>query len=63
LNPEQSGSSSARLERLLWEQEVAGSNPVFPTNEKSSQNNAGIFSFNATNILIPFPSPKQNFSV
>ena len=26
-----SGRSSARLERLLWEQEVAGSNPVAPT--------------------------------
>ncbi len=25
------GSSSARLERLVWDQEVAGSNPVSPT--------------------------------
>ena len=26
-----SGRSSARLERLVWDQEVAGSNPVAPT--------------------------------
>ena len=26
------GSSSAWLERLVWDQEVAGSNPVSPTN-------------------------------
>ena len=27
-----SGCSVARLSRLLWEQEVAGSNPATPTN-------------------------------
>ena len=26
-----SGRGSARLERLLWEQDVTGSNPVAPT--------------------------------
>ena len=33
------GRSSARLERLLWEQEVAGSNPVAPTNAYNPSRN------------------------
>ncbi len=31
-----SGCSSVWLERLIWDQEVAGSNPVIPTMECSS---------------------------
>ena len=31
-----SGCSVARLSRLLWEQEVAGSNPATPTNKTKS---------------------------
>ena len=34
-----SGCSVARLSRLLWEQEVAGSNPATPTNESLSRFN------------------------
>jgi hypothetical protein len=34
---EYSGRSSARLERLVWDQEVAGSNPVAPTKKGSSE--------------------------
>jgi hypothetical protein len=32
-----SGCSVARLARLLWEQEVAGSNPATPTDKKRNQ--------------------------
>ena len=32
-----SGCSVARLSRLLWEQEVAGSNPATPTNGRIAQ--------------------------
>ena len=31
---EATGSSSARLECLLWEQEVVSSNLAYPTNQK-----------------------------
>ena len=31
--PSNSGCSVARLSRLVWDQEVAGSNPATPTNE------------------------------
>ena len=42
MNPNTSGRSSAWLERLLWEQEVARSNRVAPTNK-----NTGFQSFSA----------------
>ena len=40
-----SGCSVARLSRLLWEQEVAGSNPATPTTKILSTNVGGIFYF------------------
>ena len=39
-----SGCSVARLSRLLWEQEVAGSNPATPT-KKSPQTFSGLRAF------------------
>ncbi len=39
-----SGCSVARLSRLLWEQEVAGSNPATPTNKSSDF--SGLFFWN-----------------
>ena len=39
-----SGYSEARLSRLLWEQEIAGSNPATPTNKKTNvDKTAGLF--------------------
>ena len=39
-----SGSSSAWLERLVWDQEVAGSNPVSPTNKSKMESGREVFS-------------------
>lgn len=38
-----SGGSSARLEYLVWDQGVAGSNPVLPTNRKKEPLDHGSF--------------------
>ena len=40
---EATGSSSARLECLLWEQEVVSSNLAYPTNQKKPLNLSGFF--------------------
>ena len=37
------GCSVARLSRLLWEQEAAGSNPATPTKKSCKFNFAGFF--------------------
>ena len=36
------GCGSAWLERLLWEQEVAGSNPVTPIQNQTATVHAGV---------------------
>ena len=38
------GCSVARLSRLLWEQEAAGSNPATPTKENSEMSSPFLFS-------------------
>ena len=40
---EATGSSSARLECLLWEQEVVSSNLAIPTNRKEATHESGFF--------------------
>ena len=41
---EATGCSSARLECLLWEQEVVSSNLAIPTNQKKPLKNEWLFS-------------------
>ena len=44
-----SGCSVARLSRLLWEQEVAGSNPATPTRQNPFERSSrGFFGFRAS---------------
>jgi hypothetical protein len=45
------GCSVARLSRLLWEQEAAGSNPATPT---KSCRNAGLFCYKKVIIFYHF---------
>ena len=50
---EATGSSSARLECLLWEQEVVSSNLAYPTNQKKPLKNGWLlyFSIYATHMV------------
>lgn len=48
-----SGCSVARLSRLLWEQEVAGSNPATPTTtHKGPSKLKGPFSFDGCKLAL-----------
>ena len=57
---EATGSSSARLECLLWEQEVVSSNLAYPTNQKKPLKNEWLlyFFFNYQKIFVIFFAKK-----
>ena len=55
--------SSAWLERLLWEQEVAGSNPVVPTNPKKARHRRAFFVGRNDNRIRPATSPPWSWRV
>ena len=51
------GCSSARLECLLWEQEVVSSNLAIPTNQKKATQSSGFFfchNYSITTIVLSF---------